>query len=123
LLIPVAVQWWAVWYPGAEPGGGGYIAQRMLSAKDEKNAIGATVLFNFMHYAIWPWPWIIVALASIICYPTLASIKAQFPGIDPTYLKQDIAYPAMMARARIAWSMRFRILDFGCLVLGLMPVS
>jgi Na+/proline symporter len=98
LLIPVAVQWWAVWYPGAEPGGGGYIAQRMLSAKDEKNAIGATMLFNFMHYAIRPWPWIIVALASIICYPTLASIKAQFPGIDPTYLKQDIAYPVMIAK-------------------------
>jgi len=98
LLIPVAVQWWAVWYPGAEPGGGGYIAQRMLSAKDEKNAIGATMLFNFMHYAIRPWPWIIVALASIICYPTLASIKAQFPGIDPAYLREDIAYPVMIAK-------------------------
>ena len=98
LLIPVAVQWWAVWYPGAEPGGGGYIAQRMLSAKDEKNAIGATMLFNFMHYAIRPWPWIIVALASIVCYPTLASIKSQFPGIDPTYLKEDIAYPVMIAK-------------------------
>ncbi len=98
LLIPVAVQWWAVWYPGAEPGGGGYIAQRMLAAKDEKNAIGATMLFNFMHYAIRPWPWIIVALASIICYPTLASIKTQFPGIDPAYLRQDIAYPVMIAK-------------------------
>ena len=98
LLIPVAVQWWAVWYPGAEPGGGGYIAQRMLAAKDEKNAIGATLFFNFMHYAMRPWPWIIVALASILCYPTLESIHAQFPNIDPTYLKQDIAYPAMIAR-------------------------
>ncbi|MCP4450370.1 MAG: Na+:solute symporter [Planctomycetes bacterium] len=98
LLIPVAVQWWAVWYPGAEPGGGGYIAQRMLSAKDEKNAIGATMLFNFMHYAVRPWPWIIVALASIILYPDLASIKAQFPGIDPSYLKEDIAYPVMISR-------------------------
>jgi Na+/proline symporter len=98
LLIPVAVQWWAVWYPGAEPGGGGYIAQRMLAAKDEKNAIGATMLFNFMHYAIRPWPWIIVALASIVCYPTLASIKTQFPGIDPAYLRQDIAYPVMIAK-------------------------
>jgi SSS family solute:Na+ symporter len=68
LIIPVAVQWWAVWYPGAEPGGGGYIAQRMLAAKNEKNAIGATLLFNFMHYAIRPWPWIIVALASIMIY-------------------------------------------------------
>ena len=98
LVMPVAVQWWSVWYPGAEPGGGGYIAQRMLSAKDEKNAIGATLFFNFMHYAMRPWPWIIVALASLICYPTLASIKAQFPGIDPTYLKQDIAYPVMIAK-------------------------
>jgi len=98
LLIPVAVQWWAVWYPGAEPGGGGYIAQRMLAAKDEKNAIGATMLFNFMHYAMRPWPWIIVALASMICYPTLESIKVAFPGIDPTYLKQDIAYPVMISK-------------------------
>ncbi len=98
LLIPVAVQWWAVWYPGAEPGGGGYIAQRMLAAKDEKNAIGATLFFNFMHYAMRPWPWIIVALASIVCYPTLESIKASFPGIDPTYLKQDIAYPVMISK-------------------------
>ena len=98
LLIPVAVQWWAVWYPGAEPGGGGYIAQRMLAAKDEKNAIGATMFFNFMHYAMRPWPWIIVALASLVCYPTLESIKAEFPGIDPTYLKPDIAYPVMIAK-------------------------
>ncbi len=98
LLIPVAVQWWAVWYPGAEPGGGGYIAQRMLAAKDEKNAIGATMFFNFMHYAIRPWPWIIVALASIVCYPSLADIKSQFPSISPQYLKEDIAYPVMIAK-------------------------
>ncbi len=98
LIIPVAVQWWAVWYPGAEPGGGGYIAQKMLSAKDEKNAIGATMLFNFMHYAVRPWPWIIVALASLIVFPQLSDIKAQFPEIDPTYLKSDIAYPAMLAK-------------------------
>ncbi len=98
LLIPVAVQWWSVWYPGAEPGGGGYIAQRMLSAKDEKNAIGATLFFNFMHYGMRPWPWIIVALASIVCYPTLESIKSEFPGIDPTYLKSDIAYPVMISK-------------------------
>ncbi len=98
LLIPVVVQWWAVWYPGAEPGGGGYIAQRMLAAKNEKNAIGATLFFNFMHYAIRPWPWIIVALASIICYPQLADIKAQFPGISPAYLAHDIAYPVMISK-------------------------
>ena len=98
LLIPVAVQWWAVWYPGAEPGGGGYIAQKMLAAKDEKNAIGATMLFNFMHYAVRPWPWIIVALASLIIFPSLTDIQAQFPDIDPKYLKSDIAYPAMLAK-------------------------
>ncbi len=74
LLIPLAVQWWAAWYPGAEPGGGGYVAQRMLAAKDEKNAIGATLLFNFLHYALRPWPWIIVALASLIIYPELVAI-------------------------------------------------
>lgn len=98
LLIPVVVQWWAVWYPGAEPGGGGYIAQRMLAAKNEKNAIGATLFFNFMHYAIRPWPWIIVGLASIVCYPQLADIKAQFPGISPAYLAHDIAYPVMISK-------------------------
>lgn len=98
LLVPAAVQWWSVWYPGAEPGGGGYIAQRMLSAKDEKNAIGATLFFNFMHYAMRPWPWIIVALASLVIYPSLESIKAEFPGIDPTYLREDIAYPVMISK-------------------------
>jgi Na+/proline symporter len=103
LIIPVAVQWWAVWYPGAEPGGGGYIAQRMLAAKNEKNAIGATLLFNFMHYAIRPWPWIIVALASIMIYPDLASIKAEFPTIADKYLKDDIAYPVMLSKLSPGW--------------------
>ncbi len=103
LIIPIAVQWWAVWYPGAEPGGGGYIAQRMLAAKDEKNAIGATLLFNFMHYAIRPWPWIIVALASILIYPDLASIKAEFPNISDEYLKDDIAYPVMLSKLDPGW--------------------
>ena len=103
LIIPIAVQWWAVWYPGAEPGGGGYIAQRMLAAKNEKNAIGATLLFNFMHYAIRPWPWIIVALASIIIYPDLASIEAEFPNIAEEYLKDDIAYPVMLSKLNPGW--------------------
>lgn len=98
LIIPIAVQWWAVWYPGAEPGGGGYIAQRMLSAKDEKNAIGATLLFNFMHYAIRPWPWILVALASLLVFPELGDIREQFPGIDDQFLAHDVAYPAMIAK-------------------------
>ena len=103
LIIPIAVQWWSVWYPGAEPGGGGYIAQRMLAAKNEKNAIGATLLFNFAHYALRPWPWIIVALASMIIYPDLASIKEQFPNIDPNYLKDDIAYPVMLSKLKPGW--------------------
>ncbi|MDA0194512.1 MAG: Na+:solute symporter [Bacteroidetes bacterium] len=103
LLIPVAVQWWAVWYPGAEPGGGGYIAQRMLSAKNEKNAVGAVMLFNFAHYALRPWPWIIVALASLVIYPNMASIQAEFSGIDPEYLKDDIAYPVMLSKLESGW--------------------
>ncbi len=103
LLIPVAVQWWAVWYPGAEPGGGGYIAQKMLAAKNEKNAIGATMLFNFMHYAIRPWPWIIVALASLVIYPDLASIQADYPHIATEYLKDDIAYPVMLSKLGPGW--------------------
>jgi Na+/proline symporter len=103
LIIPIAVQWWAVWYPGAEPGGGGYIAQRMLSAKDEKNAIGATLLFNFAHYALRPWPWIIVALASIIIYPDLDSIRAEFPNLSETYLQDDIAYPVMLSKLSAGW--------------------
>lgn len=103
LIIPIAVQWWAVWYPGAEPGGGGYIAQRMLSAKDEKNAIGATLFFNFAHYALRPWPWIIVALASLVIFPDLASIKAEFPQITDQYLGNDVAYPAMLTRLSPGW--------------------
>lgn len=103
LIIPIAVQWWAVWYPGAEPGGGGYIAQRMLSAKNEKNAIGATLLFNFAHYALRPWPWVIVALASIIIYPDLDSIRAEFPNLTETYLKDDIAYPVMLSKLSAGW--------------------
>ena len=103
LLIPIAVQWWAVWYPGAEPGGGGYIAQRMLSAKDEKNAIGATLLFNFAHYALRPWPWIIVALASLVIFPDLQSIKNEFPNIQDQYLGEDVAYPAMLTRLGPGW--------------------
>lgn len=96
MLIPIAVQWWSVWYPGAEPGGGGYLVQRMLSAKDEKNAMGATLLFNVCHYALRPWPWIIVALASLIVFPDLTSIKTAFPHVSENILKDDIAYPAML---------------------------
>lgn len=96
LIIPLAVQWWSVWYPGAEPGGGGYIAQRMLAAKDEQNAMGATLLFNIAHYALRPWPWIIIALCSVIVFPNLESIQAAFPHIDAAMVNDDLAYPAML---------------------------
>ena len=96
LIIPFAVQWWSSWYPGAEPGGGGYIAQRMLAAKNENHALGATLFFNVMHYALRPWPWIIVALASLIVYPDLASLSEAFPNISEDKLGQDLAYPAML---------------------------
>jgi len=96
LILPLAVQWWSVWYPGAEPGGGGYIAQRMLSAKNEKNAVAATFLFNVSHYALRPWPWILVGLASLVVFPDIASLQAAFPDIDPAVVKNDLAYPAML---------------------------
>ena len=97
LIIPLAVKWWAVWYPGAEPGGGGYIAQRMLSAKDEKNAIYSTLLFNITHYVIRPWPWILIALSSLVVFPNLDSITTAFPGVDKSIIGNDIAYPAMLS--------------------------
>jgi Na+/proline symporter len=97
LIIPLAVQWWAAYYPGAEPGGGGYIAQRMLAAKDEKNAIAATLLFNIAHYALRPWPWIIIALCSLVVFPDLDSLSAAFPNIDKGVINDDLAYPAMLA--------------------------
>lgn len=150
LILPIAVQWWNVWYPGAEPGGGGYIAQRMLSAKDEKNAIGATLLFNFLHYAMRPWPWIIVALVSLVHFPItpkaaqdsakawldahpalvqqyaaagaampevdrmqvrqakadaagVGSLAKAFPKVDDQFLRNDIAYPAMISTMPKGW--------------------
>ena len=95
-IVPIAVQWWSTWYPGAEPGGGGYTAQRMLAAKDEKNAMQATLWFNVAHYALRPWPWILVALASLIVYPTLSDLTAAFPNVDPSLIGNDMAYPAML---------------------------
>lgn len=96
LIMPLAIQWWATWYPGAEPGGGGYIAQRMLSAKDEKNAMGATLFFNIAHYALRPWPWIIIALSSMIIFPQISDLKDAFPNITEDKLGDDLAYPAML---------------------------
>ncbi|WP_271406041.1 sodium:solute symporter family protein [Tenacibaculum soleae] len=95
-IIPFAVQWWSTWYPGAEPGGGGYIAQRMLAAKDEKNATWATLFFNFAHYALRPWPWIIVGLASLIIFPSLDSMNQAFPSLSADMQGHDVGYAAMM---------------------------
>ena len=97
LLVPLAVQWWASYYPGAEPGGGGYIAQRMFSAKDENNAVGATFLFNIAHYALRPWPWILIALSSLIIFPELTDIEKAFPNLPADKLGHDVAYPAMLS--------------------------
>ncbi len=96
LLVPLAVQWWASYYPGSEPGGGGYIAQRMFSAKDEKNAVSATLFFNVAHYALRPWPWILIALSSLIVFPELSDIKAAFPNLPADKMGHDVAYPAML---------------------------
>ena len=95
-VIPLTIQWWAAWYPGSEPGGGGYIAQRMLSAKSEKHAVGATLIFNFFHYAIRPWPWILVGLSSLIIFPDLQSMAEKFQNVPEQYIQNDIAYPAML---------------------------
>ncbi|MCA9111466.1 MAG: Na+:solute symporter [Planctomycetaceae bacterium] len=96
LIMPLAVQWWSVWYPGAEPGGGGYVAQRMLAAKNESHATGATLFFNAAHYALRPWPWMIVALASMVVYPDLDSLRQAFPHLPESQIKNDLAYPAML---------------------------
>ncbi len=103
LVIPLAVQWWSVWYPGAEPGGGGYIAQRMLAAKDERHATGAVLFFNVAHYAFRPWPWIIVALCSLVVFPDLASIQRAFPHVSPDIVRNDLAYPAMLTFLPHGW--------------------
>ena len=95
-VMPIAVQWWATWYPGAEPGGGSYIAQRMLASKSEKDSLGAVLFFNVAHYVLRPWPWILVGLCSLLVYPELADIQKAFPKLDPSLLGHDIAYPAML---------------------------
>ena len=95
-IMPVAVQWWAVWYPGAEPGGGSYVAQRMLASKSERDALGAVLFFNVAHYVLRPWPWILVALASIVVYPELSDLQRALPHVDPSLIGHDIAYPAML---------------------------
>ena len=95
-IVPIAVQWWSAWYPGSEPGGGGYVAQRMLAAKSEKESMKATLWFNIAHYGLRPWPWIIVALCSMLVYPELSDIQARFPELNPSLVGNDLAYPAML---------------------------
>jgi Na+/proline symporter len=95
-IMPVAIGWWANWYPGSEPGGGSYIAQRMLASKSEKDSLGGTLFFNLAHYVVRPWPWIIIALCSIIIFPELKDIQAAFPAADPRLIGHDSAFPAML---------------------------
>ncbi|QDU57364.1 sodium:solute symporter family protein [Aeoliella mucimassa] len=102
-IIPLSVQWWSMWYPSAEPGGGGYLAQRMLAAKNENHAVGAVMLFNAVHYAIRPWPWILVALASLVVFPTVTDLGIAFPDIAQDKLGNDLAYPAMLTFASEGW--------------------
>jgi SSS family solute:Na+ symporter len=102
-IMPLAVQLWSVWYPGAEPGGGSYIAQRMLASKSEKDALGATLFFNVAHYVLRPWPWILVGLASLIVYPQLSDIQRSFPHLDPSLVGHDIAFPAMLRFLPVGW--------------------
>jgi SSS family solute:Na+ symporter len=108
-IMPIAVQWWAVWYPGSEPGGGSYVAQRMLASKSEKDALRSVLFFNFAHYVLRTWPWILVALCSLIVYPELSDIQRAFPDLDPALLGHDIAYPAML---------RFLPIGFAGLMVG-----
>jgi SSS family solute:Na+ symporter len=102
-IIPLTIQWWSVWYPGAEPGGGSYIAQRMLAAKTPNDALKGTLFFNFAHYALRPWPWIIVALASMLVYPQLSDISRTFPQVDQSLIGHDMAYPAMLRFLPVGW--------------------
>ena len=114
-IMPIAVQWWAVWYPGAEPGGGSYVAQRMLASKSEKDSLGGTLFFNLTHYCLRPWPWIIVALCSIIVFPQLSDIQRAFPKLDPKLLGNDIAFPAMLRCLPVGW--------MGLMVAGLIAAN
>ena len=114
-IMPIAVQWWAVWYPGTEPGGGSYIAQRMLASKSEKDSLGGTLFFNVAHYVLRPWPWILVALCSLLVYPELSDIQKEFPDLDPKLLGHDIAYPAMLKFLPVGW--------MGLMVAGLIAAN
>jgi Na+/proline symporter len=122
-FVYVAVNWWATWYPGAEPGGGGFVAQRILCAKDEKNSLLATLWFNVAHYAVRPWPWILTALASLVLYPDLADKEAGFvvtiadPAVFPAALRGLMvaafaaAYMSTIG-TQLNWSASYLVNDF-----------
>src|SRR5580693_747368 len=120
-FVYISINWWATWYPGAEPGGGGYIAQRMFSAKDEKNSLLATLFFNIMHYAVRPWPWILVALASLILFPNLQDPETGYIRVMITYLPPYLrglmvaafaaAYMSTIA-TQLNWGASYVINDF-----------
>ena len=101
--MPLAVQWWAVWYPGSEPGGGSYVAQRMLASRSEKDSLGGTLFFNLAHYILRPWPWILVGLASLVIYPTVQDIQRAFPNADAALIGPDVAFPAMLKFLPAGW--------------------
>jgi len=120
-LVYISLNWWATWYPGAEPGGGGYVAQRMFSAKDERHSLLATLWFNIAHYAIRPWPWILVALASVILYPGLADpetgyIRVLIDHLPPALRGLMIAAFAAAYMSTIAtqlnWGASYLVNDF-----------
>ena len=102
-ILPFAVQWWTVWYSGAEPGGGGYVVEDLLRAKNDKNAIGATFFYSIVHYVVRPWPWIVVAFCSMLVFPDLASLQEAFPNVPTQYIAHDIAYPAMISLLGHGW--------------------
>ena len=122
-LAYIGVQWWASWYPGAEPGGGGYVAQRMMSAKDEKHATGATLFFQIAHYAIRPWPWILVALATLVLYPDLGEGQERLgyvmairdylpPGLTGLLLVAMLAAYMSTISTQLNWGASFIVNDF-----------
>ena len=120
-LVYISLNWWATWYPGAEPGGGGYVAQRMFSAKDERHSLLATLWFNIAHYAIRPWPWILVALASLILYPGLADPETGYIRVMIDHLPASLrglmiaafaaAYMSTIA-TQLNWGASYLINDF-----------
>ncbi|MFB3132856.1 MAG: sodium:solute symporter family protein [Rhodothermales bacterium] len=117
----IGIQWWSSWYPGAEPGGGGYIAQRMMSAKDEKNSLFATLWFTIAHYCLRPWPWILVALASLVLYPDLADTREGFvmamrdvlpPGVLGLLVAAFLAAFMSTISTQLNWGVSYLVNDF-----------